>query len=202
MSFRAKGFSVLAVSASIVLNALVATAQAAPIVTRPLLPSNVARPYVPAPIAPLTKGVKTETEAVDTSRGKLTLPAVSSFKGYLDYTSNNAPSGATITLTDSTKNSLGLPAPSSGSAVLYLTATLNASKSVAFNSGSVKGEIASSELVPADTYEVNVYEDGFLVIQIPAGSPNAKGQLKFASPFDEGPTVPANATIGFELVQS
>ena len=73
-----------------------------------------------------------------------------------------------------------------------------------FNSGTEKAKIAGSLFDPAKTYTLYVYVPALSnqpVATIPAGNPNAKGQLEFDSPFN-GATLPTHTTAILELGES
>jgi len=171
------------------------------VVTRPA--ATLARTL---PAAAPDSGVKSKNEPLSPKGGKLTLPALPSFKGSFGYPSNNAPSGAQADLSASLTNAFNAPTPSGADIVYFLQATLQAKALfITFNStGKEKVKVGGSLLNPADSYTLYVYVPALgnqPVATISVGQPNSKHQLIFDSPFN-GETLPVGTAVVLELGQS
>ncbi|MEO6990842.1 MAG: hypothetical protein ABI346_00665 [Candidatus Baltobacteraceae bacterium] len=140
-------------------------------------------------------------ESISSAGGTLKVPPFAKFGGSIGYTSNNAPSGTTITLISSVQNLAHVPNPPSGTAIFYIQATLSSSQfTIVFNSGNASATIASKKLVAAKTYTVYAYALGQLVGQFNAGHPK-NGKLHFTSPIN-GQTIPTGVTVTVQLAQN
>jgi len=165
-------------------------------------PAGMQRSNVPA----LFRADATKTVTINAAGGKLVLPKAGSFTGFIAYTSNNAPSGTTITMSTSTTNTFHAPNPPSGTAVWYFQAMLNGNGVISFNPGKAGAKLGSKTLNPANSYTlygfVPAYYGNQPVFTIAAGHPNAKGVLKFNSPFYQGAQLPTGTAVDIELAQN
>jgi hypothetical protein len=174
-----------------------------------LAPAAVRPPEIapPASIGRIEdSGVKSKTENVSASGGKLKLPGLPSLKGTFGYTANDADSGTTVALSASLTNAFNAPVPASADIVYFLQAELNSKKQllIKFDSGTEKAKISGSLLDSSKTYTLYVFVPAISsqpVDTIAAGSPNSKHQLEFDSPF-QGASLPANTVADLELGQN
>ncbi len=207
MSLRASTFTTLAALAVGIGFAGCAGAMNAASPLAPAAPyqqSSVVRTAVaPAPQSDVVVGDDSgmKIEKLNAAGGTLYLPAVSGFKGSIMYPSSNAPAGTTATLTDSTTNSFGTPAPPVGTAIYYLQVQVGGQNAITFDAGTVKGKIVSSQLLRSKTYSVYCYVAGQQALMIQAGSPKKDGIISFGATFGGG-TLPGSITGVVQLVQN
>lgn len=161
----------------------------------------------PAPAAPAQSqavvhgdDLQTRTENLNASGGTLYVPAISEFHGSVTYPSNNAPAGTTVTLSDSTTDSFGTPAPPKGKAIFYLQIVLNGSNSITFNAGTIKGRLVLEDADQDLTYTVYAYSGGVLVYTSPPVHLNQNDALTFKGSFPGG-TLPGGSSGVIQLVQ-
>jgi hypothetical protein len=171
----------------------------------PFQPMQYPPPAVLNPVGSCTS----TTANINRKGGAAKLPLCEDFGGVLQYPSNNAPTGSTLSLVsyDTTPPpSGGWGTPSSGTVLWYISTFLNSSaESIAFNTAKKTLTVKSHRLGPSNTYSLYFYVSGSQVGGAEQlGSPNcSKGAcvLTAPSPLD-GETLPVGVTIWFEVVQN
>lgn len=163
---------------------------------RPLVIEFVA--VAPARPAPAAKPTSKSTSAplVGTGGG-LQIPAFDGYFGRFDYNPNNAAAGVALTLTNSGSNNLfSVPPPASGTAALYLYASVDGSASVAFTKGGRPITVHSPHLVNGQSYAVYLYTSNGRSAGTPYSAGTAvNGTLTFVTPLRSITLVPFSPLV-------
>lgn len=175
-------------------------ARQGPSVARPVAATRVlpAPQGVPARWTPATKATSKSTSApLASAGGGLPLPGFGGYHGRFDYNPNNAAAGVMLTLTNSGSNNLfNMPPPSSGTAALYLYASVSGSASVAFGKGGRPVTIRSTHLVNGQPYAVYVYTSNGISAETPySAGTAANGALTFGTPLRNITLAPSNPIV-------
>jgi hypothetical protein len=119
--------------------------------------------------------------------GKQGLPSTPSgnFGGQFKYASNSKGSGGYIIVCPGTDNEYDVPV-----------------SSIVFNTGNVFGQMYSTTWLRKTDYYLYLYDGSNNFIESYQIGPIAtkKGDLKFASPFENGFTIPADGVLNLEIV--
>jgi hypothetical protein len=160
------------------------------------------RMFAPGPRG--SKSYKSETFALSAAGGKITLPNYAGFKGPAFYLGNNAPSGTTLTFTNSgTNNLLSAPSPPNLTPILYAQASISGAGSVTFQGGKKTKliEVQSSSIQFGYAYTLYIYSGGTLLETLQETS-EADGIARFVTPFANGFTLYSGTPVTIELAIS
>lgn len=139
-----------------------------------------------------------QTFTIKTSGSSFKFPSWGGFSGTGYYTRNNAPSGASLQITNSgNSNVLGVPVYGVGTVVLYFEAQLVAGSSVTFKSASKTMQLTSPQLQTGASYWIAVYLWNQLIESYSAGVAS-NGTLTFQTPLNKV-ALTYNTPIGAEL---
>ena len=145
------------------------------------------------------RSLKRQTVTISPSGSSFSLPQNGGFSGTVTYDANDAPSGATLTLTNSgLHNRLGVPTSPSGTPVLYFDAAVSAASEVSFASGSSLMKLKSASLRDGNTYQIYAYAAGQRVESYAAQHPKNE-TLTFRTPLS-GVVINSGAPLSVEVV--
>lgn len=147
---------------------------------------------------PLGKSSKSTTVPIAAGGGNFALPQFAHFRGNITYTSNDATSGATLTVANSGANNLlGAPTPPNSTPALYIEASIGNASEVTFGSSSETMTLHSPTFQAGGSYQVVAYDGSQQQSSVAATLKNHK--LTFQTPLSNV-TIPASSTLVIEVV--